>query len=156
MRRVLLAVVSTVTGLVMLLSFKSHSVVAVSATASAAPAAVSTQASSSASATPAPTATTGASTTTGATTKTVTGDTVETRWGPVQVTITVTSGKITSAVAVQYPTSNGRDQEINAYAVPVLEQETVKAGSASIDMVSGATYTSNGYITSLQSALDKA
>jgi uncharacterized protein with FMN-binding domain len=86
---------------------------------------------------------------------TVTGDEVDTRWGPVQVQITVTGGKITNAQAVVYPQDNPRDQEINAYAVPTLQQETVSANSASIDMVSGATYTSTGYITSLQSALNK-
>jgi uncharacterized protein with FMN-binding domain len=74
----------------------------------------------------------------------------------VQVQITVTNGKITKATAVVYPTENGRDQEINAYAVPTLQQETLSAQSAQIDMVSGATYTSDGYIQSLQSALDQA
>jgi uncharacterized protein with FMN-binding domain len=49
-----------------------------------------------------------------------------------------------------------RDQEINSYAIPQLNSEAVSAGSAQIDTVSGATYTSEGYITSLQSALDKA
>lgn len=86
----------------------------------------------------------------------MTGDSVDTRWGPVQVQITVTNGKITSASAVDYPQNNGRDQEINAYAIPVLQQESVGATSANIDMVSGATVTSTGYVQSLQSALDKA
>ena len=54
------------------------------------------------------------------------------------------------------PWSNGRDQEINSYAVPILNSETVDEQSANIDMVSGATYTSNGYIGSLQSAIDQA
>ncbi|MCU1593715.1 MAG: hypothetical protein JWO12_1107 [Frankiales bacterium] len=149
MRRVLLAVVSTVTGLVMLLSFKTHAVVPAGAAASeVAPATPAASASST-------TTTTTPKAVTSAVTKTVTGDSVDTRWGPVQVKITVTSGKITSAVAVVYPQSNGRDQEINSYAVPTLQQETVTANSASIDMVSGATYTSNGYIQSLQSALNK-
>jgi uncharacterized protein with FMN-binding domain len=71
------------------------------------------------------------------------------------VQITVTNGKITAAQAVVYPQSNPRDQEINAYAVPQLNAEAVASSSAGIDMVSGATYTSQGYISSLQSALDK-
>jgi len=87
---------------------------------------------------------------------TVTGDTAQTQWGPVQVQITVAAGKITDVTAVQYPSGNGRDQEINSYALPVLAQEAVAAQSANIDHVSGATVTSDGYVQSLQSALDKA
>ena len=89
-------------------------------------------------------------------TKTYTGDALMTRWGPVQVQITVTGGKITAAQAVQYPNGNGRDAEINSYALPVLNQEAVAAQSAQIDTVSGATVTSDGYLQSLQSALDQA
>jgi uncharacterized protein with FMN-binding domain len=55
-----------------------------------------------------------------------------------------------------YPSGNGRDREINAYALPVLRQETLAAQSATIDAVSGATVTSEGYRESLQSALDAA
>ena len=87
---------------------------------------------------------------------TYTGDSVSTEWGPVQVQIAVTNGRITAASAVQYPNGNPRDQEINAFALPVLAQEAVAAQSAQIDMVSGATVTSQGYLTSLQSAIDKA
>ncbi len=54
------------------------------------------------------------------------------------------------------PWNDRRDQEINSYAVPVLNGEVVQAQSAGIDMVSGATYTSDGYIQSLQSAIDQA
>jgi uncharacterized protein with FMN-binding domain len=57
---------------------------------------------------------------------------------------------------IDYPSSNGKDQQINARALPVLVQETLDAQSADIDMVSGATYTSDGYTESLQSALDQA
>jgi uncharacterized protein with FMN-binding domain len=77
-------------------------------------------------------------------------------YGPVEVQITVKNGKVTAAQAVQYPQDSPRDQQINSYAIPVLNQEAVSAGSAHIDAVSGATYTSGGYVTSLQSALDKA
>jgi uncharacterized protein with FMN-binding domain len=87
---------------------------------------------------------------------TFTGEVAQTRWGPVQVQITIKNGKITAAQAVQYPNGNGRDQEINAYAVPALNQATVSAQSAQIDALSGATVTSDGYIQSLQSAIDKA
>lgn len=87
---------------------------------------------------------------------TFTGEAADTRYGPVQVQITVVDGRITAATAVDYPQRDHRDQEINAYAIPVLEQETVAAQSAQIDLVSGATYTSDGYQQSLQSALDQA
>jgi uncharacterized protein with FMN-binding domain len=89
-------------------------------------------------------------------TPTVTGSVASTRWGDVQVTITVTDGRITAVDVPEYPTANGKDQQINAYALPVLEQETLSAQSADIDMVSGATVTSHGYVESLQSALDQA
>lgn len=88
--------------------------------------------------------------------KTYTGSAVSTRYGDVQVQITVSNGKVTSAEAVEYPTESHRDQEINAQAIPVLNQEASQATSASIDAVSGATYTSEGYTQSLQSALDQA
>jgi uncharacterized protein with FMN-binding domain len=162
MRRVVLAVISTVAGLVMLLSFKTH--VAQTTTASASntpPAAVSSTTGGSTStpsttASPSPSSTSTRSGSTAAVTKTVTGSRVDTQWGPVQVQITVTNGTVTKAQAVVYPQNNSRDQQINAYAVPTLNQEAVRAGNANIDMVSGATYTSTGYIQSLQSALDKA
>jgi uncharacterized protein with FMN-binding domain len=85
-----------------------------------------------------------------------TGDAVDTRWGVVQVRITVADGKITASEAVQYPTENPRDQEINSYAVPQLNSEAVQQQSGDIDAVSGATVTSDGYIQSLQSAIDQA
>jgi uncharacterized protein with FMN-binding domain len=87
---------------------------------------------------------------------TVTGDSTDTRWGPVQVRITVAGGKITDVAVVDYPNGNRRDEEINAQALPILVRETLDAQSAKIDMVSGATVTSEGYLGSLQSALDRA
>jgi uncharacterized protein with FMN-binding domain len=96
---------------------------------------------------------TGTASTTGTT---VTGAVVQTRWGPVQVSITVADGKITAVDVPQYPDGNHKDEEINADALPTLKQETLSAQSADIDMVSGATVTSDGYVQSLQSALDQA
>ncbi|MFJ5309017.1 FMN-binding protein [Streptomyces sp. NPDC088350] len=87
--------------------------------------------------------------------KTVTGNVATTEYGPVQVRITVANGKITKADAVQAPSGGLSDQK-TALAIPKLNQEAVAAGSATIDSVSGATYTSGGYKQSLQSALDKA
>jgi uncharacterized protein with FMN-binding domain len=87
--------------------------------------------------------------------KTVTGAVAQTQYGPVQVRITVAGGKITKAEAVQAP-KGGQSDQVTANAVPKLNQEAVAAGSAEIDAVSGATYTSAGYTKSLQSALDQA
>ncbi|GLZ55582.1 FMN-binding protein [Actinomycetospora sp. NBRC 106378] len=102
------------------------------------------------------TAATPSRTSTSTYTGTVTGTAADTRWGPVQVRVTVASGKITAVDVVEEPDGNGRDREINADAVPTLVSETLQAQSTRIDMVSGATYTSEGYVTSLQSALDQA
>jgi uncharacterized protein with FMN-binding domain len=88
-------------------------------------------------------------------TSTVTGSVASTQWGPVQVQLTLKGGTITKVSVLQYPNGNPRDTEINAQALPILVDETTQAQSAQIDMVSGATVTSNGYIESLQSALDK-
>jgi uncharacterized protein with FMN-binding domain len=91
-----------------------------------------------------------------ATTSSYTGTSVDTRYGPVQVRISVSGGKLSKIDVLQYPNGSQRDADINSYALPVLNQEALAAGNASIDMVSGATYTSTGYIQSLQSALDQA
>jgi uncharacterized protein with FMN-binding domain len=88
--------------------------------------------------------------------KTYAGSVAQTRWGPVQVKITVQDGKLTKVTVVQQPNGNRRDQEINDQALPILIDETVTAQSAKIDMVSGATVTSEGYVQSLQAALDEA
>ncbi len=88
---------------------------------------------------------------------TVTGDSTSTRYGPVQVKITVdSSGKICAADAVASPNNDRKSQAINSRAVPQLDQKAVAAGNASFNGVSGATITSNAYKKSLQSALDKA
>lgn len=84
------------------------------------------------------------------------GETASTRYGPVQVQITVSGGAVTAVDVLQYPHSNRKDQMINARALPVLTAATVSSQSANVDIVSGATYTSNGYAQSLQSALDQA
>ncbi len=73
-----------------------------------------------------------------------------------QVQITVSGSRIASVGVLQVPLNTSRDQEINSFAVPQLNQETLRAQNAQIDSVSGATYTSDGYVGSLQSALDAA
>jgi len=87
---------------------------------------------------------------------TYTGASASTIYGPVQVQITLVGGKITNAIALTYPTSSFRDQQINQQAIPYLIQETLAAQSANIQGVGGASYTSQGWYTSLVSALNKA
>ena len=87
---------------------------------------------------------------------TIVGDAAPTRYGDVQVQITVSGDTITDIVAVRYPNSDRRDQMINQYAIPQLISEALAAQSAQIDSVSGATFTSDGFVTSLQSAITKA
>jgi uncharacterized protein with FMN-binding domain len=89
-------------------------------------------------------------------TVTVNGAAVDTDYGPVQVQISLRGSKIISATAIAYPQDTGRDLAINSYAIPILQQDTVTKQSAQVDTVSGATYTSDGYRQSLQSALDAA
>ncbi len=158
MKKIVLAVMTTISGLVMLFSYHT-STQSVAATAPEETDTGNTQ-SDAGTTTTAPSAQPTASASPSASGSggdgTYTGDAVETRWGTVQVEITVENGTITSADAVQFPSENPRDQQINAYAVPALNAEAVQAQSASIDAVSGATVTSGGYIESLQSAIDAA
>jgi uncharacterized protein with FMN-binding domain len=87
---------------------------------------------------------------------TVNGTSADTRYGPVQVSVTIHSNRLVSVNALVYPSEGGRDREISSFALPQLEQEAIAAQSAQIDTVSGATFTSDGYRRSLQSALDAA
>jgi uncharacterized protein with FMN-binding domain len=150
MKKIVLWLMSTLTVLVLLFGYHTSTSSDASATAglsAVAPLTGSTGASSGG---------TGADGSSSSASTTVTGDAADTRYGPVQVQITVAGATITDVSVVEYPSENGKDQEINARALPVLVQETLDAQSASVDMVSGATYTSEGYVESLQSALDQA
>ncbi|MER6185867.1 FMN-binding protein [Streptomyces sp. NPDC001652] len=143
LRRIVLASAATVSGMVLLLSLKPHTTPAVAGLApSPAPSSSSSGTSSS------------SGSATG--TRTLTGNSVQTRYGPVQVRVTLKNGKLTDVTAVTYPQENPRDQQISSYAIPQLTREALTAQSADIDTVSGATYTSEGYRQSLQSALDSA
>ncbi|MFJ8789189.1 FMN-binding protein [Streptomyces sp. NPDC102462] len=141
-RRVVLATAATVSGVVLLLTLKPASDPASASAAGAAP-----QQTAAAQESPQGGAQAAGS-------GTVTGDAARTQYGDVQVRLTVTGGRITRAEAVQAPKGGTSDQK-TALAVPKLNQAAVAAQSARIDTVSGATYTSNGYKQSLQSALDK-
>jgi uncharacterized protein with FMN-binding domain len=94
------------------------------------------------------------STATCASGQTVTGDSVMTRWGPVQVAATVDGGRICEVHAVAWPSNDGKSQQINAYAIPYLDQMATESEGTQLDYVSGATYTSDAYAQSLQSILD--
>ncbi|QPE05631.1 FMN-binding protein [Microbacterium schleiferi] len=176
MKRIIYGLLATLSGVVLLFSYRtsleavmpitaentSGTATTPSAPAAAAPATGSSTPSASAS----PSASdSGSGTGSGAATTpaasgladgTFTGDAARTRYGNVQVAITISGGTITDIQVPQYPNSNREDQQINARALPVLISETASAQSASISMVSGATYTSQGYTQSLQSALDQA
>jgi uncharacterized protein with FMN-binding domain len=161
MKKIVMWLMSTLTVLVLLFGYNTSTSSTVAAaggnTSASTPYSGGTGSTGAAGTTSAPA--TGSSSSSGsssAASGTVTGAVADTRWGPVQVQITVADGSITDVAVVQYPDSNGKDQQINARALPILIQETLEAQSASIDMVSGATYTSDGYVTSLQSALDQA
>lgn len=87
--------------------------------------------------------------------QTVTGDSVMTRWGPVQVAATVDNGTVCEVRAIAWPNGDGRSQQISAYAIPYLDQSATASQGTRLDYVSGATYTSDGYAQSLQSILDQ-
>jgi uncharacterized protein with FMN-binding domain len=87
--------------------------------------------------------------------KTATGAVAQNRYGSVQVRVTVAGGKIKDVTAIQLPQSDAKSAQISQYAAPQLRNEVLAAQSAKIDGVSGASYTSQSYDTSLQSALDQ-
>lgn len=140
MNRAVATTTATVAGLFLMLALKPHQ----TSTAAAAPPAGPAP-SASPSAVPSPRDRDGTS-------GTFTGDTIDTRRGPVQVRVTLAKGRLTKIAVLK-----GRhDEGAGAHAVPRLTQEALAAQSAEIDAVSGATFTSQGYISSLQSALDRA
>lgn len=87
---------------------------------------------------------------------TFTGTAAQTRFGDVQVQISVVGGTITDVTALQLTDHDGKSVQISNRAAPVLRQEVLAAQSANVQSVSGATYTSDAYLTSLQAALDQA
>ena len=85
------------------------------------------------------------------------GNTINTRWGPVQVEISVKDGVVTAAKALRFPSGDQRSLSISQQAIPYLVQQTLGVVSATdVQGVSRATYTSDGWRSSLQSALKKA
>lgn len=167
MKRTLFSVLGTILGLVALLSFKSHNHATVGAELPSAALPTSTASAPAAAATtangpPNPAGSTSKTTSSASssastpTAKTYDGSSVQTRYGTVQVAVTVAGSKITNVSFLQLSSSDGRSADINGQAGPMLLQETLSAQSSNIDTISGATFTSEGYLQSLQSALDQA
>ena len=170
MRRAVLAFGSTVAGLILLLSFRSHTATPASAGVSAAGTSSKSSAGaagngssggsgggsmagSGAAPSASPSAAGGPP---GTRAQLVTGEVVNGPYGPSQVAITLSGSKITKVTVLQHTDDGENSQQIDGNALPKLTAETLTAQSAKIDAVSGASYTSAGYIKSLQSALDKA
>jgi uncharacterized protein with FMN-binding domain len=86
----------------------------------------------------------------------VTGSVVNTRFGDVQVSVVISGNQITDVQALEFPNRDRRSQSINSRAIPALRQEVLAAQSADVDVVSGATITTEAYEQSLQAALDTA
>jgi len=78
------------------------------------------------------------------------------KFGPVQVEVVVQAGRVLDVIALQLPVDHRRSAEISDIAAPILRREAVAAQGARINFVTGATYTSDGYVRSLQAALDLA
>jgi uncharacterized protein with FMN-binding domain len=172
MLRAVLVLGGTAAGLAALLSFKTH----VAGAADAAPAAppATSQAAGGSAPTPAaasksPAAGKGthaskgqgaskspAASTAASAARTVTGTVANTQFGPMQVQLTLAGQKITNVAVLQRTNDGSESDQIDSFAIPKLTSETLAAQSARIDAVSGASYTSSGYIQSLQSALDQA
>lgn len=150
MRRITVMAVSTLAGLILLFSYRT------SLGAGAAPGPAAVAAAPGIVPPPSGPASPGTPAGTGPQAMTVNGTVARTRWGPVQVQISVAGGRITDVRALQQPHGNDRDVEINSYALPQLREQALRAQSAHLDGVSGATVTSGGYIESLQAAIDAA
>ena len=168
MRRVMAVVIATVGGLALLLTFKTSpsgvkrvaitpigqqpAATAPPTNGSTAPGATTPETSPPTSPTQGSAPTTGTS---GAA-KSYDGQVVSNQYGDVQVRVVLQGGRIVDVQALTLPTDRRRSAEISQYAEPLLRQEVLQAQSAQIDLVSGASYTSDSYAQSLQSALDQA
>lgn len=165
MPKVITALIATAAGLAALLSFRSHSgpnTLGGTANAGSALAGAATQqpaappSTPGASTPPRSTRTTAAPAAPKTKDGTYTGNSEDTQYGPVQVRATVSSGKLTEVAVLQVPDNGRYEDQIVTVALPILRSEALSKQSANIDIVSGATFTSQGYAQSLQSALDQA
>jgi uncharacterized protein with FMN-binding domain len=142
LRRVLVVVGGTAAGLVLVLSYRTPpGPTAVAATTTDSPGSLRS----------APQGSGGSS----AASETVTGSSVSTQYGPVQVQVTAHNGSLTDVQAVVLPSGDPTSARISDYAAPQLRQQALAVQSASLDGVAGASYTSEGFRQSLQSALNQ-
>lgn len=158
MGKAITALLVTVVCVVLVVNFRTHGTVRGVArlTKPAAKTAAAPSSPSTGSTSPTPSTTRAPSPAPPHTVKTVDGDDVSTQYGDVQVQVTVRSGRITDVKGLLLPNDRPRSVEISQQAEPILRTEALQAQSAQIDIVSGASFTSEGYAQSLQSALDKA
>jgi uncharacterized protein with FMN-binding domain len=162
MRRALVATAGTVVGLVALLSYKSagpHPLQRVQVGGGQSAPVANTVPPNTVPPNTVPPNTTPATTvppTAATAERTYTGQDIQYVYGDIVVSVTMHGGKIVNVSVPQNNAIDGRSQTINSYAVPILEQETVAAQGVNIDVVSGATFTSNAFAQSLQSALSQA
>jgi len=158
MRRVILTIAGTIAGLVALLSFKSHVPTVPSASVSTTGGSSSTGGTSAPSSSAAtvpgefPMGSLAGTLTSGETA--ISGHVANTVYGPVQIQLVMRNGKVVKVAVLRQPMNTINDIRIGDFAFPKLIGETLATQTAKIDAVSGASYTSAGYIQSLQSALD--
>jgi uncharacterized protein with FMN-binding domain len=168
-KRAIGALLSTVLGLVLLLSFKTPEASGIASSSRTNQAVVdqpvggksqsgtsTSQSGSSGTSRGTGKTATGAQSTSGYADGTYTGQDVSMRYGDVQVQVTISGGAVTDVTALQLPNGDGHSSRISSIVEPMLRSEALQAQTASIDLISGATYTSGAYQQSLQSALDTA
>jgi uncharacterized protein with FMN-binding domain len=168
-KRAIGALLSTVLGLVLLLSFKTPEASGIASSSRTNQAVVdqpvggksqsgtsTSQSGSSGTSRGTGKTATGAQSTSGYADGTFTGQDVSMRYGDVQVQVTISGGAVTDVTALQLPNGDGHSSRISSIVEPMLRSEALQAQTASIDLISGATYTSGAYQQSLQSALDTA
>jgi uncharacterized protein with FMN-binding domain len=155
----------TAIGVVLLFSFRTPPAAAIatlspsstsSSTSTSSPTATPSGAPPSGGASPTPTATATPKPASGLKSGSFTGQSYANPYGNVQVQVVISGGKITSVKTIQYPNGHQQSVFINSQALPLLEQEVLQAQSAQINIIGGATFTSQGYAQSVQSALDAA
>ena len=154
-RRGAIALVTTAMALVLLFNFKTPDQQTITAGIASTNSNLSATGPASGSSSSTTTSGSSSSTAGSTTAETLTGAVVASRYGNTQVQVTISNGRITAVTALQLPTG-GRSGQISQYVESILSSEALTAQSANIDIISGATYTSEAYAESLQSALDQA
>ena len=158
MKRAPIVITSTAAGVALLLSFHtSHSSLQIKSASGTSPEGTGSTPTTTPQSTGSTPESTSPSTTAPASSasRNATGSDVQYRYGEIQIAVTASGSKITNVTILRDDATDGRSYQINSEAVPILQSETISAQSSQIDGVSGATYTSQAYEQSLQSALDQ-